>query len=453
MPAPRSAGCASCRAHCGGGGRPGRGRQRWLSGRRSRWCSSPATRPRASGACLDSVRWADEIVVVDQHSHDETAAICREYGARVIERDMVAGFGEQKGFAVAQATRPWILSLDADEEVTPALRRAIEAAVAAPGDCVGLPRAAADVVPGPLHPPLRLVPEPRPPPLSPRPRRLQRRAGPRGGRRRRPGGRSRRGSAAPQLRLAGRPRAQAAPVHGLRRPHAAPPRGAPGSARRRVGARLQARRPLRAQVRRPAGVPRGLARLRAECDGRPGHVRQRRAAGGADRLARGAGGRRRRAGGAAHDSPARQLRRDGGGRRGEPARPRRVPRPPPPARDRLGDRRGAGGRAAAPAPRSRERRLTAAGAAVDAAHDGGGARAVAPIARPRAGRARARPRQSWRPLRRPGRAEPRRPARLARPHRRARPAARSAADPPRLRRRRQLDGDRRPAGAAPVPQS
>ena len=88
-------------------------------------------------ACLDSVRWAEEIIVVDQHSHDETAAICREYGARVVERDMVAGFGEQKGFAVAQATRPWILSLDADEEVTPALRRAIEAAVAAPGDCVG----------------------------------------------------------------------------------------------------------------------------------------------------------------------------------------------------------------------------------------------------------------------------------------------------------------------------
>ena len=87
--------------------------------------------------CLDGVRWADEIVVVDQHSGDGTAAICREYGARVIERDMVAGFGEQKNFAVAQARCPWVLSLDADEEVTPALRRAIEAAVAAPGPCVG----------------------------------------------------------------------------------------------------------------------------------------------------------------------------------------------------------------------------------------------------------------------------------------------------------------------------
>jgi glycosyltransferase involved in cell wall biosynthesis len=86
--------------------------------------------------CLDSVRWADEIVVVDQHSHDDTAAICREYGARVIARAMAAGFGEQKNFAIAQATRPWILSLDADEEVTPALRGALEAAMAAPGACV-----------------------------------------------------------------------------------------------------------------------------------------------------------------------------------------------------------------------------------------------------------------------------------------------------------------------------
>ena len=87
--------------------------------------------------CLESVRWADEIVVVDQHSTDGTAAICREYGARVVTRDMLAGFGDQKNFALAQATRPWILSLDADEEVTPALRREIETAVAAPGAHAG----------------------------------------------------------------------------------------------------------------------------------------------------------------------------------------------------------------------------------------------------------------------------------------------------------------------------
>ncbi|HET7340089.1 MAG TPA: glycosyltransferase family 2 protein, partial [Methylomirabilota bacterium] len=87
--------------------------------------------------CLDSVRWVEEIVVVDQHSTDGTAAICREYGARVLSRDMAAGFGEQKSFAIAQAGQPWILSLDADEEVTPALRSVIEAALAAPGAHVG----------------------------------------------------------------------------------------------------------------------------------------------------------------------------------------------------------------------------------------------------------------------------------------------------------------------------
>ncbi len=87
--------------------------------------------------CLESVRWAEEIVVVDGHSGDGTPAVCREYGARVIARDMTAGFGEQKNFAIAQATQPWILSLDADEEVTPALRHEIEAAVAAPDACAG----------------------------------------------------------------------------------------------------------------------------------------------------------------------------------------------------------------------------------------------------------------------------------------------------------------------------
>jgi len=89
------------------------------------------------GACLDSVRWADEIIVVDQHSTDATAAACRARGARVIERDMLAGFGEQKNFAIGQATQPWVLSLDADEQVTDALRREIEAVLARPDARVG----------------------------------------------------------------------------------------------------------------------------------------------------------------------------------------------------------------------------------------------------------------------------------------------------------------------------
>jgi glycosyltransferase involved in cell wall biosynthesis len=87
--------------------------------------------------CLESVRWADELIVVDHHSTDDTVAICREYGARVFSRDMCAGFGEQKNYAIAQASRPWILSLDADEEVTPALRDAIQRALSDPNGYVG----------------------------------------------------------------------------------------------------------------------------------------------------------------------------------------------------------------------------------------------------------------------------------------------------------------------------
>lgn len=87
--------------------------------------------------CLESVRWANEIIVVDQHSTDGTPAICREFGATVICREMAQGFGEQKNFAIAHASQPWILSLDADEEVTPTLREALQQAIANPGVCVG----------------------------------------------------------------------------------------------------------------------------------------------------------------------------------------------------------------------------------------------------------------------------------------------------------------------------
>ena len=87
--------------------------------------------------CLGSVRWADEIIVVDQHSQDDTAAICRACGATVLSREMTGGFGEQKNFAIAQASHPWILSLDADEVVTEELRQAILRAIAVPSQYVG----------------------------------------------------------------------------------------------------------------------------------------------------------------------------------------------------------------------------------------------------------------------------------------------------------------------------
>lgn len=69
---------------------------------------------------LASVAWADEVVVVDSGSSDRTVDIARRHTERVIVRDW-PGYIEQKNFAAAQASHDWILSLDADERVTPAL--------------------------------------------------------------------------------------------------------------------------------------------------------------------------------------------------------------------------------------------------------------------------------------------------------------------------------------------
>jgi glycosyltransferase involved in cell wall biosynthesis len=69
---------------------------------------------------LASVRWADEIVIVDSGSTDRTAAIAREFGARFFVEDW-KGFGAQKNAAIAKCTGDWVLSLDADEEVSPEL--------------------------------------------------------------------------------------------------------------------------------------------------------------------------------------------------------------------------------------------------------------------------------------------------------------------------------------------
>ena len=75
--------------------------------------------------CLQSVAWADEIIVVDSGSSDDTIKICKKFGAKVSITDNWPGFGEQKNRALALATKSWVLSLDADERVTPELQKEI----------------------------------------------------------------------------------------------------------------------------------------------------------------------------------------------------------------------------------------------------------------------------------------------------------------------------------------
>jgi glycosyltransferase involved in cell wall biosynthesis len=74
---------------------------------------------------LEHLLWCDEIVVVDSGSTDETVQICEQYGCKVHYKKF-KGYGEQKQFAVACATHDWILSIDADEILTPDLKIEIQ---------------------------------------------------------------------------------------------------------------------------------------------------------------------------------------------------------------------------------------------------------------------------------------------------------------------------------------
>ncbi|MCL2389660.1 MAG: glycosyltransferase family 2 protein, partial [Elusimicrobia bacterium] len=72
-------------------------------------------------ACLESVKWAGEIVIVDNQSTDKTLEIAKKYNAKVVSHEM-NGFGAQRNVALDNCAYDWIICLDADERLSPALQ-------------------------------------------------------------------------------------------------------------------------------------------------------------------------------------------------------------------------------------------------------------------------------------------------------------------------------------------
>lgn len=83
------------------------------------------------GRTLESVKWADEIVVVDSGSTDRTCDIARQYGARVVVETW-RGYAAQKNLAIEHCTKAWVLSLDADEEISSGLAQEMQNAISDP---------------------------------------------------------------------------------------------------------------------------------------------------------------------------------------------------------------------------------------------------------------------------------------------------------------------------------
>jgi len=91
-------------------------------------------------ACLDSLAFCDERIVVDSGSSDDTVKIAESKGARVVQHDF-EGFGAQKNFALSLAQGEWLLSLDADERVSKELADEIMKAIMHPAaDACEMPR-------------------------------------------------------------------------------------------------------------------------------------------------------------------------------------------------------------------------------------------------------------------------------------------------------------------------
>lgn len=84
-------------------------------------------------ACIKTLSFADDILVIDDFSTDRTKEIAEQLGARVIQRDMNGDWGGQQTFAIQQAKHEWVLFVDADERISEPLAKEI-CSVVAKGD-------------------------------------------------------------------------------------------------------------------------------------------------------------------------------------------------------------------------------------------------------------------------------------------------------------------------------
>ncbi|VFP84050.1 Glycosyl transferase family 2 protein [Candidatus Erwinia haradaeae] len=76
--------------------------------------------------CLESVEWADEIIILDANSNDATMTIAAKYGVKIYQSNIWSGYGKQRQMAQNYASHPMIFMIDSDERITPQLRRSID---------------------------------------------------------------------------------------------------------------------------------------------------------------------------------------------------------------------------------------------------------------------------------------------------------------------------------------